>query len=134
MRLRSIKRARKDASAERLATRLGWFSYALGAAQLLRTGGVNRLMGIPDDVTNRTIQQGIGIRELVSGTGLLTRERKAPWLWFRVAGDVMDLGVLGVVLASGLGKRKHLLGSIAFIGSVLAVDVAAAARASGVRR
>lgn len=122
---------RKKPAAQPMATALGLFSYGLGAAQLLRTGSVNRLMGIPDDVMNRTIQQGIGIRELISGTGLLFGDHKAAWLWFRAAGDVMDLGVLGAVLASGLSKRKHLIGSMAFIGSVFVADVVAAARASG---
>jgi len=119
---------RQASRTDGLATAMGLFSYGLGLAQLTRTGGVNRLMGIPDDDANHTLQQAIGIRELISGTGILRSRNTTPWLWFRVAGDLMDLAVLGLVFASGLGKRKHLIGSISFIASVLAVDVAAATR------
>ena len=123
-----IRRRRTDETADRLALAFAAFSYALGSAQLIRTGTVNRAMGIPDDDTNHTVQQGIGLRELASGTGLLLARRKAPWMWLRVAGDVMDLAVLGLVWASGFGRRGRLLGAMAFIGLVLAADVRAALR------
>ncbi|MFL5343680.1 MAG: hypothetical protein ACJ8AT_02755 [Hyalangium sp.] len=39
-----------------------------------------------------------GVREILNGVGLLTQRDPHPWLWGRLAGDAVDLCVLGVTL------------------------------------
>src|SRR4051794_41878850 len=45
----------------------------------------------------------MGIRELTQGTGILTRPRPTMWLWSRVAGDAVDLSLLGLI---GVKNRR----------------------------
>ena len=131
MRLRLPWRKRQEPDTlARITTWLGWFSYGLGVAQLLRPGSVNRLFGVPADNANNTLTQGIGLREIASGTGILLRPRTTPWLWFRTAGDVMDLAVLGTVLRTGFGRRSHLVPAIAVISGIGALDLVTAVRMS----
>lgn len=81
---------------ERRALGLGWFSVGLGLAQLLAPRQVARLVGADeDDETTRTAMMALGVRELTCGVGLLSETRPAAWAWARVAGDVMDLALLG---------------------------------------
>src|SRR5437773_1482407 len=75
---------------ERFARILGWFSLGLGLAQIAAPDSVARWIGVSDDDDNRTMLRTVGLREVASGFGILTRPRPAGWLWTRVAGDVMD--------------------------------------------
>src|SRR5918993_4714589 len=47
-----------------LAKALGWFSLALGIAELAAPRGVARLIGVDDDADNRRLLQAVGLREL----------------------------------------------------------------------
>lgn len=110
---------------------LGWLSLALGAAQLaaprmlasgvgLRkaSGGTTRLMRI------------LGARELLSGLGILRRRHPRGWLWARVAGDMMDLALLGSALKTV--KRRHrgrLPAALLVVAGVAVIDVLAARHA-----
>jgi hypothetical protein len=66
---------------------LGWFSLALGMAELLAPRQVSRGAGIR---RNDTLLQSFGLREIVTGIGILAAANPRPWLWGRVAGDVLD--------------------------------------------
>jgi hypothetical protein len=56
------------------------------------------------------------MRELLPGIAILTKPNPAPWVWVRVAGDVMDLGLL----AAALGKTPSRSRVLAATGSVVA--------------
>ena len=88
---------------DRVATGLGWFSIGLGLVQLVAPGRVSRLIGVRDDAMSRVLQRVVGMREIGAGVGILTRPKPAGWVWARVAGDVMDLALLGAALRS---KRR----------------------------
>ncbi len=76
-----FSRTRKDTDTTvRTATKLGLFSYGLGITQLLRPGSVNRLAGVPDVGLNHTMQRIIGVREIVSGTGILFGDTTSGWM------------------------------------------------------
>jgi uncharacterized membrane protein len=113
--------------AENLANALGWFSVGLGLAQILAPKSVARLIGAePDDKTTR-LMRVFGLRELSSGVGILSNRRPENWVRARVAGDVLDLAMLGKTLASSDEKGKTIAATVAVLG-VAALDVLAAAK------
>jgi hypothetical protein len=97
--------------ATQAAIGLGWFSLALGAVEVLMPRQVARAAGV-DGMAHAV--RAYGVREIVTGVGLLVARRKAPWMWARVAGDALDLATLG------LGARANGLPAVA------AADVACA--------
>jgi uncharacterized membrane protein len=111
------------AAEERLASALGWFSLGLGLAGLAAPREVARLIGVPDDDRTRDVLRGIGLREVVQGVGILTQPRPAPWLWSRVAGDVMDLALLGRALGSDQAQRDRVTAAAAAVAGVTALDI-----------
>lgn len=112
--------------AHRMSRALGWFSIGLGATQLMTPGGVNRLIGIDNDVKNRALQRLIGMRELMAGVGILANPRPAGWLWARVGGDLMDAAVLTASLASQRSDRDRVRQSLTAVLGILAADAKAA--------
>jgi uncharacterized membrane protein len=103
-----------------LAVFLGWFSIGLGTAQATAPGAMCRMIGARGEGTSRTIMRLIGVREIAQGVGILTRPRPTGWLWSRVAGDALDLSLLGV---TALKNRKYRERTALAIANVLAVTV-----------
>ena len=89
-------------SHDHLATGLGWFSLALGTAELAAPRAVARLIGIPDDPRLLSVLRAFGAREIASGAGLLSQAGRAGWAWSRVGGDAIDLAKIGAVLTAFL--------------------------------
>jgi uncharacterized membrane protein len=112
---------------------LGWFSVALGACEILVPSQVAHLAGVDDTATNRLTLRLAGARELAAGVGLLRRRRSGPWLWSRVAGDVMDLAFLGKALRNNRRDGNRLPLAIAAVAGVTALDVWASSRARNSR-
>jgi uncharacterized membrane protein len=108
---------------------LGVASFALGAPLLAAPGRMARAVGLDDTPGTRAVARGVGVRELAAGAGILATGRPTRGLWARVAGDGMDLALLG----NGLRSRSNSLRLAAALAAVLgiaAVDVLAASRAS----
>jgi hypothetical protein len=99
---------------------LGWFSIGLGLAELLAPHGLSRLIGVRD---HRPLVRMLGLREITSGVGILTRPRPSGWLWSRVAGDTMDLALLGAAFRSHRGRRMRLAVATAAVAGVALLDV-----------
>ena len=121
-------------STRRLVDGLGWFSLGLGTAQLLAPGAMNRLVGADDHATSRAVMRWLGgAREVAAGAGIESRYRPELWLWARVAGDMLDLSMLGTVLASPRrgpgGRSRAAMATAAVLGTTVA-DVVAALRVS----
>src|SRR5690606_22210499 len=70
-------------------------------------------------------------REIASGVGILTQKNPTPWVWGRVAGDVMDLAVLGLAARSYPLRTPLILSAAAAVAGVTALDIFAAERLSG---
>ena len=103
-----------------LATFLGLFSIGLGVAEMLTPRQVRKVTG----VHNSGLLRFYGVREVVSGAGILTSDSPGGWLWSRVAGDVLDLVTLAAAYAEGNAKdRARALQSIAAVGGVAVLDV-----------
>lgn len=110
------------ARAEALANALGWFSVGLGLAQLLAPAQVARAVGVGD---SPRLMRACGVRELSAGIGILTQRRPANWLWSRVAGDVMDLALLGNAARSPAARRDRIALAAAAVAGIAVLDVIA---------
>jgi hypothetical protein len=62
-------------------------------AQILMPEKISALIGVDAD-NRRVLMRVIGVREVVSGLGILTQLRPTDWLWVRIAGDAIDLALL----------------------------------------
>jgi uncharacterized membrane protein len=85
----------RERQAESLAMGLGWFSVALGLAELAAPRELSRLIGIRDDDTTISTLRACGARELANGLAILAEPDRAAWLWSRVGGDAIDLALIG---------------------------------------
>jgi uncharacterized membrane protein len=108
---------------ERLATALGLFSVGLGLTQLVAPRSLARFIGVRDDDETRTLMRTLGTRELASGIGILANDRPAGWMWSRVAGDAMDLALLGSAREGRDSDRNRLKASMAAVAGVTILDV-----------
>jgi uncharacterized membrane protein len=108
---------------ERVARGLGWFSIGLGLAQIAAPRTVARMIGVNDDDTNRNTMLAIGVREIASGVGILTRERPVGPVWTRVGGDMMDLALLGRALRSDRTEKNRVAAATAAVVGVTILDV-----------
>ncbi len=104
----------------RLAQGLGWFSIALGAAELMAPRTISRTLGMEDKTR---LIQAYGLREIANGIALLSSARRTPWLWGRVAGDALDLATL----ATARRNRNARL-AMGGVAAVAALDLYAASR------
>jgi len=109
-----------------LAKGLGWFSIGLGVSQVIAPRKLSKIAGMGH---HPVLMRLLGIREIVSGVGILVH-RPAPWLWSRVAGDAMDLTLLGTALSSdGAGKHNRIAATSA-VAAVTALDALASVRST----
>jgi uncharacterized membrane protein len=118
----AIGRRLRLARAHRRARGLGWFSIGLGLAQILSRRGLARMIGVGDDRWKRTAMLAVGAREIAAGIGILRGPRPAGWLWARVAGDLMDLALLGSALRSRNTNPARVGASMAALAGVTALD------------
>ncbi len=116
-----MSRTRGSNQALALAQGLGWFSIALGVAEILAPHRVTRATGLHG---HERLVSSYGVREVVTGIGLLTAKDPTPWVWGRVGGDALDLGTL----AAGVAGPERERSGVAFLMTlgIAALDVACA--------
>jgi uncharacterized membrane protein len=106
----------------RLRQGLGWLSVGIGTAEIVAARRLSKWMG-----TRRFgVMRLLGVRELATGAALLARRRRpARFAWARVAGDVMDLGLLGALYAASRRPRQRarVAGTAAAIAGITALDL-----------
>ena len=116
-------RSPKSDRAEQLAKALGWFSIGIGLAQLLAPRGVSRATGMPE---RPGMMRAFGAREIASGIGILSQRRPANWLWMRVAGDAIDLAMLGLAARSSpQNLRRRVALATGAVAGIALLDVIA---------
>jgi uncharacterized membrane protein len=116
---------------ESLADFLGFFSIGLGLSQALMPGLLARVVGIDHaDERNRTVMRLMGMREISHGLALLSNQQPEKAAWSRVAGDALDLALLGGVLANPENNRGRTLFATANVLAVTALDVMCAKQLS----
>ena len=112
------------------ARSLGWLGVGLGVAGLAVPGHVARLIGFSDRRNTRRTLRLLGARELLTGLAIVSRRRPNRWLWSRVVGDAIDIGLLLGTSTLGRGGRIGRLGrnrrtplALGALGVVAAADI-----------
>ena len=113
-----------------VAQSLAWFSIALGAAELLASRRMARMLGMHGQ---ERLIQAYGLREIVKGVGILTSHDPTPWVWGRVAGDALDLGTLAVAYRQS-NKPRNVALAMANVAAVTALDVMTAQQLAAITR
>jgi uncharacterized membrane protein len=109
---------------ESLADFLGFFSIGLGLAEVLAPGPMAKLCGVKDpDGDSRAVMRLCGMRELGHGFSILSKQQPEKAVWSRVAGDAMDLALLGKVMTNPENNRGRTLFATANVLAVTALDV-----------
>ena len=116
---------------ESLADFLGYFSLGLGLAEFVAPKLMSRVIGIkhPDE-RDRTTMRLMGLREMGHGVALLSNQQPRKAAWSRVAGDALDLALLGKTLSNSENDRGRTLFATANVLAVSALDVMCAQQLS----
>ena len=133
MQTQSQKYGEDQTATQALAHALGWFSIALGAAELFAPRQVARMVGIPPADEAATALRAYGAREIANGIAILSQPREAKWLWSRVGGDALDLATLGAASGENSTDSRRLAIAAAAVAGVAALDVLAAMRLTRTR-
>ena len=105
---------------DRVARGLGWFSLALGAAEIVAPGQLARALGL--DGRERLLQ-AYGGREIGAGIWALS-DTPAPAIWSRVAGDLVDLATLAAGARGGdEEQRRRAWIALGVVAGITAVDI-----------
>lgn len=109
---------------------LGWFSIALGLAEMAAPRALARGSGAGE--SRHPLVRAYGAREIGVGVGLLSSRNPAPWLWARVAGDALDIATVLPSLSGPRAGRAAV--TLAALVGVAAIDLACAMGAGTGRR
>jgi hypothetical protein len=124
------KLAGRKAASRSAARALGWFSIGLGLAEVVMPRAMARALGLQDGVG---VVRSYGLREILTGIGILTAKDPTPWVWGRVAGDALDLASLGGVLPKS-EQKLCVAGAIGAVTGIALADVATAKVLSEIRQ
>jgi hypothetical protein len=109
---------------DRVARGLGWFSLALGVAEVVAPGKLARTLGLEG---RERLLQAYGGREIGAGIWALS-DTPAPAIWARVAGDLVDLATLAAGVRDGdEEQRRNAWIALAAVAGITAVDILTAA-------
>jgi hypothetical protein len=103
-----------------LANGLGWFSIALGAAEVIAPKMLTRTLGLEG---NEGLVRAYGLREIASGIGILSSQDPTPWIWSRVGGDALDLATLASGLDDSNPRKQNVEIALAAVAGITALDV-----------
>jgi hypothetical protein len=109
--------------ADSLARGLGWFSLALGVAEVLAPGALARWLGMKG---TEPILTAYGIREISTGIGILASKEPAGWVWGRVLGDGLDIATLAAGFTDQNPKKQNAGLALAAVVGVTLADIACA--------
>ena len=113
---------------EQWAYGLGWFGLGLGLTELLVPARLGRMIGVPPG--HEGLIRTMGLREVASSVGILTQRQPATATWSRVAGDVLDLALLGAAFTSRRSQRGRLAAATASVVWATMMDVITAQQLS----
>ena len=116
----SRRRGHPDSATDTLARGLGLFSIALGIAEIVAPRALTRALGMEG---NETLVRLYGLREIATGAGILAASDPTPWIWGRVAGDVLDLATLTTGLEGNNPRQANLAVAFAAVAGATALDV-----------
>lgn len=112
-----------DISSRQLNMALGWLSVGAGLAELLAPRALHDLQGVRQ---RPVVTRLSGLRQLVNGIGLLSGRAPTAFSVARIAGDALDLALLGTAVRSqGVRPIRAALAATAIAG-ITALDIFAA--------
>jgi hypothetical protein len=120
---RSALPGRSQSSHDKMARGLGYFSIALGIAELAVPGAICRAAGARG---LENVVRGYGARELATGVAILTSDDPEPWIWTRVAGDIVDIATVATGRGQDDRSRARSTLALATLAAVTFVDLACA--------
>ena len=103
-----------------LARGLGWFSVALGTAELFGGRRMAESLGMED---RTPLFRLFGLREIAVGLGILSRPNTPALLWARAGGDALDLAALATGLRADNPRRTEVDIAIGMVAAVTALDL-----------
>jgi uncharacterized membrane protein len=106
-----------------VARGLGLFSMGLGLYQLLAPRQFDELIGVRPHDDIETTTRAIGARELGAAAGLLVSPMPVAFMWMRVAGDMMDLALLGRALNARSNRQDRVGAAMTSVIGITALDV-----------
>src|SRR4051794_37685513 len=106
-----------------LARGLGWLSIGLGVTGLTAPRRVVRTFGVPDRTRSRSVVRAAGVRAIASGIGLLAQTRPAGWAWARLAGDAIDLALLGLAVRARRVDRARVAAAVGTVAGMMLIDL-----------
>ena len=106
------------------ATGLGYFSIALGLAELAMPRAVRRLAGI---AASDALVRGYGVREIATGIAILMTHDATPYIWGRVAGAALDVATVAIASPDWRVPADRKSWALAALLGVAAVDLLCAA-------
>jgi uncharacterized membrane protein len=112
-----------------LSQALGWASIGLGLVELLAPRAVGRAIGVGDQPA---LLRLCGLREVISGVGLLSQRLPSRWAMTRVAGDALDLALLGAAARQPDADRTRIAVTAATVAGLTALDILATQQLSDV--
>jgi hypothetical protein len=108
---------------KKLGLGLGFFSIALGLAEVAAPGRLARWLGV-NGKTAKTVIGLFGARELLAGAMLLRGPAVSTNAWNRVVGDAMDIGALGLAFSRS-SRKGAVAGALGFVAGATLIDVIA---------
>ncbi|MBV8362612.1 MAG: cyclase/dehydrase [Deltaproteobacteria bacterium] len=106
----------------KLSQGLGFFSIGLGLAELLAPHYLSRAIGVIE--RHSILMRAMGVREISNGLAVLAEPAESRWMWGRVAGDALDLGLLGLAFISAPRRERiRVMGAIAAVAGVTVLDL-----------
>ncbi len=107
---------------------LGWFSLGLGVMEVMAPKSLTRMIGAPE---NDGLVRLCGVREIASGLALLSQRAPATAAFSRVAGDAIDVALLGAAFRSPDSDPRRLMVATTAVLGVTALDVYASQQHAG---
>jgi len=120
---RTALRGQSRSSRDQTARSLGYFSIALGVAELLAPRAICRAVGIRG---LESLVRAYGAREIATGVAILTSHDPEPWIWGRVAGDIADIATATKGLRQDNPRRDNTVLALGALAAVTLVDMACA--------
>jgi hypothetical protein len=106
-----------------VARGLGWFSIALGMAELVAPRALAQWLGMPG---SEPLLRAYGAREVGTGIGILAADDPTGFVWGRVGGDALDVATLATGLNADNPRKGNVGLALAAVLGVTLLDAACA--------
>jgi hypothetical protein len=120
MRLDTHGNGRPDPATDALARGLGWFSIALGVAEVTAPRRLARTLGMDG---YEPVVFAYGVREIVNGIGILASDDPTPWIWGRVGGDALDIATVAAGMSGDNPRIGNAAVALVSLLGITAVDL-----------